>query len=287
MTTQTLVKKCLPQNPDIEVLLPNYKEPILSVNHGGFGWYGLMAYNEQGQLMCHECGEFWDSLAKHIHKHRMSSREYKAKYGLLQKTKLVSANESRRLSLAMLASPERIKIATELIRKVQEKSRGSHGEKIALEFQNMQDSCPAQVIRHLLDASKIYGPNVSITQADSFRPGLKHLIERRFGSINKAKQIAKLVTNQTGTAVFYTRQLILEDMCSFYSKYGLWPTRRDYNNGMMICTTTPIHRNGGILALRQEAMKLREEQEARRIRGEGIPQRANNIELENAGYARR
>ena len=289
MKEMILVKKTLPQNLDIEVLVPNYKEPILPVNHGGFGWYGLMAYNEQGQLMCHECGEFRHGLYKHIRKHNLNPKEYKLKYGLLQKHKLASSALSLRLHDALKNNPELVKRNYERfmrIRKLGELQTENDGMK-SIEFQNRYDTCPAQLLRWLSDAAKVYGLDVTCNEAETIRSGLSKLLRERFGSFNKAKQIVRLVANGQGPKFRYTKELILEDMCSYYSKYHYWPTRTDYDNRKLICNHTILHNHGGIKALRQEAMKLRQEQEARRIKGEGIPQIANNIELENAGYARR
>lgn len=290
MKIQTLVKRSLPQNPAIEVLLPNYKEPILPVNHGGFGWYGLQAYNEQGQLMCHECGKFYEELAKHIKRHRLSSQNYKVKYGLLQKTKLVSSRASQIYRDLLLKNPEAFAERVRQFEKIRLLGSGKNHPKgtgnWSLEFQNLRDTCPAQLLRWLTDAAKVYGEQISEAQANEYRPGLNWLLKLRFGTFNKAKQLVRLVTN-TGMPKKYSKDLILEDMVCFYSKYGHWPTRKDYENGMMICSRTVIFWNGGMRALRLEAMKLKEEQESRAKLAEQIPLLTERIEREYAGYARR
>ncbi|MBA7588559.1 hypothetical protein ES708_30619 [subsurface metagenome] len=282
MKTQTVVKKYLPQNPDIEVLVPNYKEPILPVNHGGFGWYGLQAYNEQGQLMCHECGVFRDFLTRHIRKHGLSGRTYRIKYGLQMKAKLVSVSQSQKARIAVLRHPEIIERATMNIRNLVGRSK----LKYPLQYQNMKDTCPGQLIRWLTEAALLYGPEISGAEADKYRSGLVGILKIRFGTFNKAKQIAKLIANDAHGKRMFSKQLILEDMCCFYSNHNRWPIYQNYRDGEMICHGGPVSRYG-IKALRQEAMKLREEQEARAKLADRIPQIANNIELENAGYARR
>ena len=288
MKTLTLVKKTLPQNPDIEVLLPNYKEPMLAVNHGGFGWYGLMAYNVQGQLMCHECGKFWDALGHHIHKHGLGKREYRIKYGLLVKTKLQS--EALHMTQRLYAIHFRTDL-DDILKQARAKPRQPQNYtgdgKKTLEFQNRHDTCPSQLLRWLSEAIELYGINITEREARMYRLGLVELLRRRYGSFNEAKRLIRAVNNKQHGNPKYSKDLLLGDMIAFYRQYGRWPTGRDYYDGKMPYSWSPIYRNGGIRALRQEAMKLREEQEARRIKGEQIPQYANNIELETAGYARK
>lgn len=291
MKTVTFVKKSLPQNPDIEVLVPNYKEPILAVNRRGFGWYGLQAFNEQGQLMCHECGRFYEELSRHIKRHKLSSEDYKIKYGLLQTTKLVTIKAAQKYRDFIL-NDHKVYLAT--VRRLDKirpprndnnRPKGT-GNRI-LEYQNRFDTCKAQLIRCLFEASKVYGENITQSQAEQFRCGLVSLLCRNFGTFNKAKQLVRLIVNPAHGKAF-PKQFILENMCVFYSQHGRWPKQNDYSNGLMICKSpNTLSRNGGITALRQEAMKLREEQEERRVKGEQVVQYANKIEFENAGRAMR
>lgn len=289
MKKQTLVKKYLPQNPDIEVLVPNYKEPILPVNHGGFGWYGLQAFNEQGQLMCHECGGFWDSLGRHVCKHGLNPKEYRLKYGLLMRTRLVSEKTYQNHRHSIERNPE-------LLEKIKERCKGFKGNPHpgnnghgSMAYKNMKDTCPAQLIRWLINLAEIYGPNITKPEVGISRPGLPKILQREFGSFNKAKQLARLVNNPAHSMgeKTYNKELILEDMCRFYSKYNRWPVRGDYMRGEMICGLHPIFKNGGMIALRQEAMKLRQEQEAAREMGETLDSLAQKIQMENAGRAMR
>ena len=283
----TLAKKYLPQNPDIEVYVPNYKEPILPVNHGGFGWYGLQAYNEQGQLMCHECGGFYDRLASHIHKHHLNGVAYKLKYGLRQGKSLMSNKARKDTAIAQKNRKDYDKFmarSTERIRAIGHESSRQHREH-SLESYNQRDTCPQQLLRWLDDLSKVYGSDISERDIYREKPGLRRLLQLRFGSFNKAKQILKLSLNYHHNK--FERPVILEDMVSFCNFYGHWPKIRDYGQDGTLCSYSTIRRNGALGILRIEAMKLREEQEARRIRGEQIPQYANNIEFQNAGRARR
>ena len=281
MKEMTLTKRALPQDPTIFVFVPNYKEPILPVNRGGFGWYGLQAYNEEGQLMCHECGEFWGHLSRHITKHGLNHKEYREKYGLQAKTKLVSETISKVLSRPL--SPERRKHQVARLKAVKVRS---HVKNYRLEFYNKNDTCLLQCMRWLSEAAKKYGDDISQSQANIYRPGLVTLIQRRFGSFNKLKQILRLAMNNHGK-LLYNKQFFLEDMCRFHSEYGYWPKERDYIKGKMLCSFSRGIRKYGLKTLRQEAMKLKEEQDARAEVAERIPAHAVAIEMEYAGTARR
>ena len=114
MKEQTLVHKPLPQNPDIWVSVPNYKEPILPVA-GGFGWYGLQAYDWDGdKLMCHICGKFQNSIGKHsLQSHKLNPIDYRHKFGLLPRTSLSSKTSSAKrseMTKAMFNNPDRKRV---------------------------------------------------------------------------------------------------------------------------------------------------------------------------------
>lgn len=55
---------------------PSYKEP---------------EYNEEGKIICNECGKFFSCLGNHLrHSHNMDTTEYRQKYNYNRKTKLIS-----------------------------------------------------------------------------------------------------------------------------------------------------------------------------------------------------
>ncbi len=286
---ETLVTKTLPQDPTIEVLVPNYKEPILPVNHGGFGWYGLPAYNQEGQLICHECGVFFDRLGQHLRKHQLTASAYKERYGLRRTKGLVSlrARDRRRQMFRRAPDHQERMVALQKAGTAAVKARPpNRGYKNALELLNARDSCPQQILRRLIEASEVYGRAISVEEANRYDARLDHLTEWFFGSFNKAKQLAKLAVNTAGGQKVFTKQLVLEDMCAFFSRDARWPKYKDYQAGHLICSTRPVRRFGGLKALRQEAMALRETQQSNARLAESIPAFADTIEREQAGYAR-
>jgi len=161
-----------------------------------------------------------------------------------------------------------------------------------LEFFNKHDTCPEQTLRWLRDAAKSYGDNLSRTDAEKYRGGLPSLCIKRFGSFNKAKQIAKLVVNNIGVNRYhineYPKLLVLEDMCIFYKKYSRWPNYYDYKEKKLNCSQGPIRRMGGLSKLQKEAAELLEKQKNNtEFATKEIPRIAASIELQYAGTARR
>uniref|UniRef100_A0A6M3LFP1 Putative ROS/MUCR transcriptional regulator protein n=1 Tax=viral metagenome TaxID=1070528 RepID=A0A6M3LFP1_9ZZZZ len=290
MKEQTLIHKPLPQNPDIWVSIPDYKEPTLPIEKEGLGWYGLQAYDFEGdKLMCHECGKFFDNLAIHIRKHKLNPHSYADKYMLLRGNKLISKKESNKLSdifknrMGEINYAERAKQARAGINQDKRREQAAISRRCA-EFQNKYDTCSNQVLRKLAEASKIYGEGVNRIQTDNYYGGLSKICAEKFGSFNKAKQLLKLRLNPQGSEIIFTDRLILEDIVSFYRKTKKWPTFTDYKKGLMICSPATLRRGGGIVKLRQEAQQLKDEQD--KIASIDINAIANKIEMEYAGRAR-
>ncbi len=285
-----LVKRTLPQNPAIEVFVPNYKEPILSVNNG-FGWYGLQAYNEQGQLMCHECGEFFDNLGKHTSpKHNLDAKEYKKKYGLILKDRLTSDSLHTKIRFQRLNDTSNTKRLKELSKQSQPLGAAAHkqqGQHTALEFYNKHDTCDKQLLRRLIDLAAIYGNDISVNQIYACQHELVGLLCKHFGSFNKAKQLAKLIVNKSGDDIHYSEQMILEDMNQFYLKYHRYPRRKDYETYKLICCASTMTLNGGLKTLIPKAQQLRETQEVNKTLGERSIERVKREEILEGSHSRR
>ena len=288
MKEQTLVHKPLPQNPGMWVSVPNYKEPILPVS-GGFGWYGLQAYDFQGdKLMCHECGKFFDVLSVHTSRiHKLNDKNYKKKYGLMGSTKLTSEKARINLRTNWENNPKVQHYVKN--HQIMRKHIDYHAKKNkwATEFQNLHDTCPAQVLRALKSAAEIYGDNITESQTRQYNSCLVPALTARFGSFNKAKQMIGLSQNANHypNNPLFTKQMILEDAICFYKKYGHWAKERDFKKGQTICSSnTVINFFGNLKNLYQEAQQLKDEQDKRA--SIDINAIANKIEMEYAGRAR-
>lgn len=291
-TKIVLVKQTLPQNPNREVFVPNYKEPTLPIKNG-FGWYGLQSYNARGKLMCCECGSFYDSLANHIRVHKLIPVSYKAKYGLMSGAILNSESNHNKIRNRVLSNTEAIKKFASLLNKIRPLAIAANKNrpKQSVEFLNKYDSCPAQLLRRLIDLSKIYGNDISSTEACRDQPGLLTQLQRTYGSFNKAKQLAKLIVNANVCPTQFTKQIIAEDMCRFYSNHNKWPGYADYRkwrSSGLVCSEMPVRDNGGMTVMRQEAQMLLEKQKANiKWRETQLPQIVGKIEMQFAGTARR
>ena len=74
----------------------------------GAGVYGSITVDEEGRLICHECGQACLSLAAHITRaHGMSAAEYREVYELPRAVKLVAASVRERTG-ARSSSPENL-----------------------------------------------------------------------------------------------------------------------------------------------------------------------------------
>lgn len=57
--------------------------------------YDIPKFNEDGKIMCNECGRFFSCLGRHLnYAHNMSTSEYKKKYKYNRKVKLTSKDYS-------------------------------------------------------------------------------------------------------------------------------------------------------------------------------------------------
>lgn len=57
--------------------------------------YNVPNYNDEGKIMCNECGCFFDCLGNHLrHTHHMTTSEYRKKYKYNKKVKLTSKDYS-------------------------------------------------------------------------------------------------------------------------------------------------------------------------------------------------
>lgn len=74
----------------------------------GAGVYGRLSEDEEGRLICHECGKSYLSLAAHVYlAHGMTAAEYRDTYELPRSTKLAAASVRERIGRSS-ARPENL-----------------------------------------------------------------------------------------------------------------------------------------------------------------------------------
>lgn len=77
--------------------LPSYGDPA------GHGWYGILSEDDDGNLLCHECGEHWGHLATHARlAHGITAPAYREKYGLGRSLALVGRSVKENMRAATL-----------------------------------------------------------------------------------------------------------------------------------------------------------------------------------------
>jgi len=60
----------------------------------GHGRYGVLSTDQDGALICHECGVARQSLGRHVREHGLTAAQYRADHGLGRSTGLVTAELS-------------------------------------------------------------------------------------------------------------------------------------------------------------------------------------------------
>lgn len=67
----------------------------------GHGRYGILDTDDEGLLVCHECGQSWRHLATHARgAHGLSAAAYRERHGLGYTTRLVAATVSQNMRAA-------------------------------------------------------------------------------------------------------------------------------------------------------------------------------------------
>ena len=70
----------------------------------GFGRYGIIDTDDDGRLLCHECGAYWGHLATHARlAHGITAPDYRRQHGLGSTTKLAGAGARRKMREAFAA----------------------------------------------------------------------------------------------------------------------------------------------------------------------------------------
>jgi len=93
----------MPKYPEVTNKIINYNSPSGKIHIGkyippfeenstGFGFKGVIIEDfESGKLQCYECGKWFENLPTHIfYAHKLTSNDYKRKFGLLLSTALKS-----------------------------------------------------------------------------------------------------------------------------------------------------------------------------------------------------
>jgi hypothetical protein len=193
--------------------IKNYKEPLKEIkNEDGFGYYGTLLQTDDSELVqCHYCGKLFEHLASHVlraHKDIFSSlSEYRDKYELAKSTALVSDSIRLRMkanTIKQMANltDEQKKEHKKHMRELWKMDRSSGGKKgITLETKNKRGTCPDQLLEKIKVVADSLGRSPTMNdfrrEADNGNRYIQ-LIQRTFGTWNKALKMLNLATKKTG-----------------------------------------------------------------------------------------
>lgn len=209
----------------------NYKEPLMKFT-GGFGFMGALVFDgETDKIQCHFCGEWFGSLAPHLHReHNMNVSAYKEKVGLLQTTALISESlRSKLIANGLDKRLQNLRKGGKMKQEQKEKIRAtlkSNSEK--MEFKNLRGTCPEQLIYRLQEVYKREGANMSFKKHVHFDDNLI----RTFGSVKEACRMADVPYREPGQTIKSTKKYGRLDAVAFIKEFILCfkrtPNREDF-----------------------------------------------------------
>lgn len=103
-------------------MTPNYGDP------DGHGRYGILDTDQDGNLVCHECGGTYKHLGTHVRqRHGIMPDDYRAAHGLGHRTRLISDSVAQRLSDLWHEDADARKALLAQVRDPQRAQRASRG----------------------------------------------------------------------------------------------------------------------------------------------------------------
>lgn len=236
-----------------ELIFYNYKEPLRQVK-SGFGYQGVILSNKEGtRVQCHVCGYLFSSVGLHARSvHNLKASEYKKKFGLSGRTRLISEEMRTMLKIRTLkwinsmTDEQRMNIAKKRKLKLAEwrKKKGYSplGTKMALEKRNERGTCPDQLLQKIKDCATALNRNPSKDEFITYCGSQKYIaiIYKTFGSWIRAKGMAGYEENKKGVKLGvtnrktrYTKEELIELLQIFYQENKWAPTETDCRRGLI------------------------------------------------------
>lgn len=138
-------------SPTTGQLIKGYKEPLVKIS-GGYGFYGALAHDQSERYtQCHICGWFFKGLAMHIRQaHDLERADYKARFGLSQRTSLTAPKQKTFLTEARGGLEVLTQLAEEGRSHINGETYAKAGAtKISLIQRNKQGRCPEQTLERV------------------------------------------------------------------------------------------------------------------------------------------
>lgn len=258
-----------PIDKESGLVLYNYKEPLRKVRNG-HGYMGaLLLSQETGQMQCHICGKLFDVLSIHVFgSHKMTTRDYKEKFGLAYKTALISEKIREERKQTTLNWISRMSVEEKEAYKQKLKAQGKRGflkrksgqPSLTLETKNKRGVCPDQLVEKIKEIKNILGHTPSKNEFIVACGTQKyiHLIYKTFGSWTQGLKMAHLVPKKRSRDYgkgqrFYTDEELLEYLRNFAMEERKVPTTTDSRRGMIPETSLYVRHFGSLENARREA----------------------------------
>ena len=241
--------------PSGSIIFYNYKEPLMKFE-GGFGFDGaLIADEKTGQIQCHFCGYWGETLQHHLKKeHNMTVGEYKDKVSLNTTTALIS--EKFRANLIARGLEKRMKNFKKNPYKHTEATKArirATRMEGRMEAKNGTNTCPEQLIERLIALYNELGRTPKIHTEIMFKEALL----RTYGSFKEACRIAGIPYRNPGQTVTphtkYTEENTVDFIYKFYLGHNRLPKGKEIETGRYNAIKSRL---GGMEAIKRKVLTL-------------------------------
>lgn len=235
---------------DGELVFYKDKAPYVPSGHSVKG--GLEYDEAEDKVKCHECGEWFHSLASHVVKgHQMMAADYKRQHGLKQSSALVS--EGLRHALVAkksgyywekLNDQAAMRAHMEMMQKRRRKPSGRRHRVDWSEYRNRHGLCHAQLLESVRALVETVGrfPRTSDLKEHGL---LRKTLIARFGSLEQAVSLAVgRKYRSLPRSKFYSIRELKVLLQTFVKNTGKLPTESDFRRGLLPAKSTYIYNFG-------------------------------------------
>ncbi len=204
------------------------KEPFMPAADKGYGFQGVLIQDDNRMLVqCHSCGKWCKKITTwHTQQcGKMTTDQYKKKYGLNRDRGLVSDETSLRLTRACLNNKDNDHLYARM--KGKKGKYGRKGDKHTIEFFNRHGTCPLQLKTRLYEFIRC---NRELPSQGNRGRSIYKALRKRFGSYGHALQVHRLpFMKRKGT----TLKFVFEDGTIYSYNLNKLHDREDLYSMMM------------------------------------------------------
>jgi uncharacterized Zn finger protein (UPF0148 family) len=208
-------KKIKYDSPSGYVLIGKYIPPFEKIKNG-FGYMGVVLQDyKNGKLLCSVCGEWKENIPSHLVKHKMSGKEYRTRFGLLQSTALKSKKMRMNQSIVMQKLRGKNKQNREGFKRNNEFAGNRRNTHIAVEQKNKFGVCNLQIMQKVIELKDELGKTPTLTQLrDRYGFNLITNLHSRYGSYIKLCRDMGMEVNFSSYNPKYSREYFIEKALS-------------------------------------------------------------------------